>query len=80
MTVHENFWLELHSLASSIERQGNTATERTKSIIQAYSALTPEAQQEAQESLTAVLADLQELHLAVRQKRGQATGVSSSPA
>jgi hypothetical protein len=74
MSVHENFWLDLHSLASSIERQGHTPDERTTGIIRAFGALTPEAQQEAQQSLTAVLAELQELHLAVRQQRGQPTG------
>ena len=66
MDARQNFWLALHQLSESIERQGSSPTERTDAILDFLVELPPGVRKDALSELTAVLVELQLLHSLAR--------------
>jgi hypothetical protein len=71
MDARQNFWLDLHHLAQSIERQGTTPTERSDEILDALAEQSPDARKESLTELTIVLVELQLLHSLARVEAAQ---------
>jgi hypothetical protein len=79
MDARQNFWLALHQLSNSIERQGAMPTNRTDAILDALNELSPTGRKEAVRQLTDVLVELQVLHSLVRTQQPQPMAATAAP-
>jgi hypothetical protein len=62
MDARQNFWLALHQLSESIERQGPTPVDRTDAILDFLNELSSRGREDALAELTAVLVELEVIH------------------